>query len=247
MKTVGIIPARYQSSRLPGKPLVDICGKPMIWWVYQEALRVREIDEIFVATDDDRISRVCGSYGMKVLMTSSNHRTHIERIHEASNMVEADYFVVICGDEPLIKAEAISHVIPNKNPDGKMFVKALMRHFSDPAETIDPGNIKIVTNNQDECIYLSRTPIPYPYKTVQFKYKKIVGIECYDKRALDYFVSKEPGELERIEDITLLRFVEHGYSIQFKLIHSDSISVDTEKDLEKVRAIMSQRLEIQSI
>ena len=237
MKIIGIIPARYSSSRLPGKPLLDICGKPMIWWVYNQVKKVKQFDDIYVATDDKRIENVCKEYGMNVIMTSNNHPTHIHRVHEVATRVDADLYVCVCGDEPLIKPEVIEVVIPQKIEP--MTISVLMREFTEPAEVIDPGNIKITTNAEGDCMSLSRSPIPFPYKTIQFKYKKIVGVECYNKNALDYFVSKESGNIEKIEDITLLRFLENCIQMHFTLVSTDALSVDTMKDLEKVREKIS--------
>ena len=241
MKIIGVIPARYKSSRFPGKPLADICGKPMVWWVYQQAIKVKEIDDVYVATDDERISSVCIELDIPCILTSDNHETHVHRIHEVSTKITADYYVVICGDEPLIKPDVIRRIIPSQIENSQISVRGLCRYFSDPAEVMDPANIKIVTNKYDECIILSRSPVPFPYKTVLFKYKKVVGVECYNKQALDYFVSQKKGFLESIEDITLQRFLENKIHIKYYLVDSPSLSVDTPRDLEKVRAIISGR------
>lgn len=241
MKIIGVIPARYNSSRFPGKPLADICGKPMIQYVYEQAKKVKELDDVFVATDDKRIQEACESKKIKCIMTKETHPTHVHRIHEISERIAADYYVVICGDEPLIDPNVIRAIIPQKDASNDFYVGGLCRYFTEPAEVIDPANIKIVTNREEECIMLSRAPIPFPYKTVMFKYKKVVGVECYNKRALDFFVSKEKGYLESIEDVTLQRFLENKIHIKYKLVESNSLSVDTPRDLEKVRNIITQR------
>jgi len=244
MKTIAVIPARYQSSRLPGKPLKDICGKPMVWWVYQQTKKVPAFDEVYVATDDKRIEAVCESFHIPVIMTSVDNPTHINRVHEVSKMISADIYAVICGDEPLINSEIIEKVLPSPEAaQEKYIVRALMREFTDPAEVIDPGNIKIAANLNGECMYLSRSPIPFPYKTVLFKYRKIVGIECYNKAALDFFVNAPVGYLEKIEDIAILRFMENKVGMNFTLVDTNALSVDTEKDLEKVRLIVADMME----
>ncbi len=240
MKIVGVIPARYSSSRLPGKPLVDICGKPMIWWVYNQAKKLNDLSEVIVATDDKRICDVCEELNIKYMLTSDKHRTHIERLHEVSEKIDADLYLCICGDEPLIKPEVIEKVIPTAMED--ITVSVLMREFTEPTEVIDPGNIKITTNAENICISLSRSPIPFPYKTIEYKYKKIVGVECYNKKALDFFASTQPGVIEKIEDITLLRFLENGIKMKFNLVETNALSVDTMKDLEKVRNILAKRM-----
>lgn len=241
MKIIGVIPARYQSSRFPGKPLADIFGKPMIQCVYEQVRKVIEFDVVYVATDDKRIQSVCKERKIPCIMTKDDHPTHVHRIHEVSNKLDADYYVVVCGDEPLIDPTVIQAVLPKVNTDEEFYVGGLCRYFSDPAEVIDPANIKVVTNNEDECVLLSRAPVPFPYKTVMFKYKKVVGVECYNKAALDYFVSKEKGFLESIEDITLQRFLENKIHIKYQLVESDSLSVDTPRDLEKVKSIIIKR------
>ena len=239
MKIIAVIPARYQSSRFPGKPLADIYGKPMIWWVYNQVRQIAEFDDVIVATDNDKIVKVCESYGINTILTRDSHPTHVHRIHEVSEKINSDLYVVVCGDEPLISVDVIKSILPIHEVDNsQMYVGGLCRYFSDPAEVMDPANIKIVTNENDECILLSRSPVPFPYKTVLFKYKKVVGVECYNKLALDFFVSTPKGYLESIEDVTLQRFLENKIHIVYKLVDSVSLSVDTPRDLEKVKEII---------
>ena len=242
MKIVGVIPARYESSRMPGKPLVDICGKPMIWWVYNTVKSIEELSEVVVATDDERIKNTCESLGINAIMTG-NHTTHVARIHEVSEKIKADFYLVVCGDEPLLESTQIERALPsNSDLNSPFYVGGLCRFFKDPAEVIDPANIKIVTNNNDECIMLSRSVIPFPYKTVLFNYKKVVGVECYNKSALDFFVKTPKGFLESIEDVTLQRFLENKIHVKYRLIEGESLSVDTPRDVEKVVKIMKGRL-----
>lgn len=241
MKIIGVIPARYQSSRFPGKPLADLYGKPMIWWVYNQVVKVNEFDKVVVATDDNRIKDVCDCYGIPVVMTKDNHPTHVHRIHEVSEIIESDFYVVVCGDEPLISVDVIEAALPSKNCNvNDFYVGGLCRYMNDPAEVIDPANIKVVTNDNDECVLLSRAAVPFPYKTILFKYKKVVGVECYNKKSLDFFVSTPKGFLETIEDVTLQRFLENKIHIKYKLVDSVSLSVDTPRDLEKVKSIIKQ-------
>ena len=239
MKIIAVIPARFQSTRLPGKPLADICGKPMLWWVYQKVSKMNVFDEVVCAIDDDRIKCACETHGMRFIMTRSDHPEHISRIHEVSTLIDADYYICINGDEPLISENCILPVLPNKTTDEPYFGGA-MRLLSDPAETIDFAKIKLVVSDQTgRCLYMSRTPVPYPRGTLLFHYKKYVGVECFNKQALDFFVSTPMGNLERIEDIDHLRFLENGVDLHFTLVDSESISVDTPKDLDKVRGIIS--------
>lgn len=237
MKIVGIIPARYNSTRFKGKPLADICGKPMIWWVYNKVKDIKMFDQVFCAIDDERIRKVCKKYNMNYIMTRNNHPDHISRIQEVSDKIEADYYICINGDEPLINENCIIPVIP-KEVKQKPYFGGAMRILTNPAETIDSANIKLIVNKDGKCLYMSRTPIPYPKGTLLFSYKKYVGVECFNKKALDFFVNTPMGEIERIEDIDHLRFLENGIDLYFNYVVSDSISVDTPKDLDKVRKIM---------
>lgn len=239
MKNIAIIPARYQSTRLPGKPLSDICGKPMIWWVYQNVKKVNLFDDVVCAIDDERVQATCEEYKLEYLMTRNDHPDHISRVQEVSTKIEADYYTCINGDEPLISEGCILPVIPSEMHNEPYFSGA-MRELVDPAETIDFAKIKIAYSDATgRCLYLSRNPVPYPRGTLLFKYKKYVGIECFNKAALDFFVSHEMGSLERAEDIDHLRFLEYGIDLHFNHVDSESISVDTPKDLEKVRAMMT--------
>lgn len=242
MKVIGVIPARYQSSRFPGKPLADICGKPMIWWVYNQVSQVKEFSEIYVATDDERIVACCEEYGMKYVMTRKDTPNHIHRIWEVTEMIEADYYISINGDEPLISPDNIRQAFPSKVISDRPFFQSVYREMHDPAEVMDIANVKIVLNKEGVCMYQSRYPIPCPKGSLLFTYKKAIGIECFNKKALDIFAHTPMGVMEKIEDIDHLRFLENGIPIYYKQIDSESLSVDTKNDLEKVRLIIEERL-----
>lgn len=242
MKVIGVIPARYASSRFPGKPLADICGKPMIWWVYNQVKQVKEFAEVYVATDDERIADVCRSFGMQVLMTGCDTPNHIHRIWEVTEMIEADYYISINGDEPLISPDNIRQAFPSEVIADRPFFQSVYREMQDPAEVMDIANVKIVLNKDGVCMYQSRYPIPCPKGSLLFSYKKAIGIECFNKLALDIFSHTPMGVNEKIEDIDHLRFLENGIPILYKKIESESLSVDTRNDLEKVRIIIEKRL-----
>lgn len=242
MKVIAVIPARYGSTRFPGKPLADICGRPMIWWVYHQVVCTNVFCDVICAIDDIRIKDMCENYGMKYIMTRNDHPEHISRIHEVSEQIEADYYVCINGDEPLIAENCIVPVIPKDKSQIPFFMGA-MRILSDPAETIDFAKIKLVISKQTgRCLYMSRTPVPYPKGSLFFNYYKYVGVECFNKKSLDFFVSTPMNDLEKIEDIDHLRFLANGIDLHFVQVESESISVDTPKDLEKVRSILTDYL-----
>lgn len=239
MKLVAIIPSRYASTRFPGKPLVNLCGKPMIWWVYNSVKQIKDFDEIYVATDDDRIKNVCDSFGIKVMMTSKDHMNCFYRVHEVAHKVKADRYIMINGDEPLIEPSCIQKVVDEVKKTNATFLFSY-RKLTNPTETIDSGNIKVVISN-NKLVYLSRTPIPYPHKSVLFDYKKIIGIQAFSIDTLDFFVNTPPGEIEQIEDIAELRWVENGQVVNCIEVVSDSISIDNPRDVKKVEKILQER------
>lgn len=241
MKVVGVIPARYGSTRLPGKPLKDILGHPMIWWVYERVKSVDKLNEVFVATDDDRIEEACKEMAIPVVMTASTHRAAAHRLQEVSESISADFYVQLNGDEPLINTEAIAAAIPDYVPQDIEFGTNIITETDDPAQVMDPSNIKMVFDDQMNALYMSRTPIPYPFKSLNFKYYKHVGIIGYNKKMLDFYKNTEPGRFEIIEGIDTLRFLDYGKPLKLSIVPScHSLSVDTEKDLEKVRRIIKE-------
>lgn len=238
MKVIAIIPARYDSSRFPGKPLADLCGKPMIWWVYQQCKKVVELDEVYVATDDERILKVCQEYNLKVEMTSKDIGTSTERAFEIAKRVQANLYVVINGDEPLIDPNIIATIIPTEIPKDKFYVGNLMTKVASPVEAVDFTNIKVVTDEESNALFMSRSPIPYPKASIEYDYYKHVGVLIYNFNALEFFSSTPKGYNEKIEDVNELRFIEHGVKIKMVAVDAKTLSVDTPKDLEHVRIVM---------
>lgn len=250
MKVVGVIPARYYSSRFPGKPLEDICGKPMVWWVYQQARKVQSLTEVYVATDDERILNCCYKFSIPAILTSREHKTAAHRLQEVSEKKKADFYVQINGDEPLIDPSSIAAVIP-KDEDILLktaFGTNIITEIYDPIQLMDVSNIKVVFDKNLRALYMSRTPVPYPFSSIQFQYFKHVGIIGYNKEMLDFYHDTKPGALERIEGIDTLRFIDYGKMLQFIVVHNyQTLSVDTPKDLDWVRRIMKQRISSENI
>ena len=239
MKVVAVIPARYESTRLPGKPLKDILGRPMIWWVYNRTKSAKNIDSVIVATDDVRIEQVCKNYDIPVIMTSNNHPTAAHRLQEVSNTVKADFYIQINGDEPMINSEIISKAIPKSVPQDVEFGTNIITNITEPSQVIDPSNIKMVFDNEMNCLYMSRTPIPYPFKSLDFEYYKHVGIIGYNKMMLDFHIKTERGRFEKIEGIDSLRFIDYNKQLKLILVpNCETLSVDTEKDLITVTKMM---------
>ena len=242
MRVVGIIPARYASTRLPGKPLEDILGYPMIWWVYKRVSKVKQLNEIIVATDDERILSVCNQYEIPVIMTSSNHPNGAMRLQEVSETITADFYVQLNGDEPLMNTDAIIAAIPETVPQDVEFGTNIITQIDNPAQVLDSSNIKMVFDDEMNALYMSRTPIPYPFKSIDFQYYKHVGIIGYNKKMLDFYKNSTPGRFEQIEGIDTLRFLDYGKQLKLSLVPDcHSLSVDTQKDLEMVRRMMKEQ------
>lgn len=243
MKIVAIIPARYQSTRFPGKPIVDICGKPMIWWVHRQLKLARGISEIYVATDNTIISDVCEKYGIKYIMTSDKHPTHLDRLAEVAQKLEADFYININGDEPLMMPEYVEKLLPGpqQDPDDFYFANAMTK-ITKPVEVNDVSRIKIATDNQGYGLYLARVPIPYPKASSDFDYMKFVGIQCFTRKALLFCGETPRGKLESIEDIDEYRFLENGKKIKFIEIPAETLTVDTKADLSVVTKVIERRI-----
>lgn len=242
MKIIAVIPARYKSTRFPGKPLADICGKPMVWWVYQQVKKVKEISDVYVATDDERIAQVCIENDIKHIMTSDNHATSTERLYEVAQKINADLYICINGDEPLIEPDVIRAIIPAERPDD-FYVGNLMTIIHDPVEAIDFTNIKVVTGENGNALFMSRNPIPYPKSSMKYNYYKHVGVLIYTLSALKFFVETPKGKNEIIEDINELRFIEHDMPLHMIEVDAKTLSVDTPKDLEKVRIMVRPKID----
>lgn len=248
MKIIGVIPARYKSTRFMGKPLADICGKPMIWWVYQQCIKVKELNEVYIATDDEKIKQVCDEYGMNVIMTSDSHMTGTDRIGEVAEKIKADLYINVQGDEPLIEPDNIRKAIEPFYTDNNLMVSNLMTKISNPVDAVNFTVPKVITNKDNIAVYLSRSTAPYPKGAIEYCYYKQVCVYGFRPEALQFFCEygKKYGKakIEEIEDIEILRFIENGYRVQYIEVDSDTVAVDTIQDLKKVNAIIRNRLHL---
>lgn len=239
MKIIGVIPARYRSSRFPGKPLVSICGKPMIYWVYQQALKVQEFDEIYVATDDERIKSACEEHHMNVIMTSDKHETGSDRVAEVAAKIEGDLFVNVQGDEPVINPEMIREVISIFLEDDTVYFGSLKKEITDPDEIKASSTVKVVTDDNGDAMYFSRSVIPSNIKDGQLaRIFRHVGIYAYKREFLKTFSEMEQTELELGEGIEPLRAMQKGYKIRLKETTYSSIGVDLPEHIKKVERII---------
>lgn len=236
MKIIGVIPCRYQSSRFPGKSLALINGKPMMWHVYQRALESNVLDEVYIATDDERIVKVANEHNLITVMTSDKHETGTDRVAEVASQIQADFYINIQGDEPFIEPEAIKLVAQAIIDCDNPLVQAanaysFMQNISD---VVDTNTVKVVMDVNQRALAYSRQPIPYP-KANTAKYSKLLGLYAFKHSGLQVFSENLPASLEKVEDVEMYRLLEHGYSIQMVKTKDVSISVDTPSDLKRVQ------------
>ncbi|WP_304206938.1 3-deoxy-manno-octulosonate cytidylyltransferase [Fusobacterium perfoetens] len=245
MNIIGVIPARYQSSRLPGKPLADILGKPMIWWVYHRAKKVTCLNNVIVATDDQRIVEVCNKFHIPVVMTSKEHRNGSERLSEIASKIEADIYVTIQGDEPLLEKTTIEKVVETILANDNIQCATLKTAYHNPVDVINGTTPKVVTDLNNDILLFTRSAVPYPKAAIDYIIYKPIGVYAFRRDILLKYGKLEMGPLEKAEEIELLRLVEHGYKIRIAEVDSETIAVDTYKDLERIRQYLMNHPEYQ--
>ncbi len=240
MKTLAVIPARIASTRLPRKMLREIAGKPLIVRVYEAVRSCSMLDDVVVATDSDEISDVCRRHGCKAQLTSASHRSGTERVHEISDLISADVYLNVQGDEPLTRPEHISALIELMS-DSDIPVGTL-KTSAKSGDVNNPNVVKVVTDCCGRALYFSRATIPHDRDSAGVAtYFKHLGLYAYRKAALDRFVSLPESLLERSERLEQLRFLENGIPIHVKETLYDSVGVDTEDDLRNVEEILRAR------
>ena len=249
MKFIGIIPARYASSRFPGKPLADICGKTMIERVYVQASK--ELDEVYVATDDNRIADAVAAFGGKAVMTSTEHRSGTDRCYEAYRNIgsDADVVINIQGDEPFIAPSQIEALKACFDTDG-VDIASLARQF-DPAlgfdALFDPNLVKVVMGDKGNALYFSRSIIPYVRSTdwqhwlEKQTFYTHVGIYAYRREVLRAIASLPQSPLELAESLEQLRWLENGYVIRVAVSECETIGIDTPEDLAAAEKVLSEQ------
>lgn len=235
MKFLGVIPSRYASTRLEGKPLKDICGHTMIEWVYKRS-KMSKLDDVVVATDDERIFNEVKKFGGNVVMTRKDHENGTSRIAEVcANYGEYDVIVNIQGDEPLIEPEMINSIIDSFKNDNTISMSTLKYKIDTMEEVENPNYVKVITDKNGYALYFSRSVIPYPRKMDMKNYYKHVGIYGYKRNFVIEYANMESTELEKSESLEQLRALENGYKIKVMETPYKIIGVDTAEELEKVR------------
>jgi 3-deoxy-manno-octulosonate cytidylyltransferase (CMP-KDO synthetase) len=243
MNIVAVIPARYASTRLPGKPLVSIAGKPMIERVWERARQASRVSQVIVATDDERIAKAVKSFGGEAVLTRADHRSGTERVAEvAVAHPDAEILVNVQGDMPLIDPAAIDAGIEAVRDEEDVTVGTLAVPISNPAEIMDPNVVKTVLDFDGNALYFSRAPIPWVrdrQAPVHAKHLKHVGLYVFRREALLEFATFPQGDLERIEQLEQLRWLENGYRIRVVETEHKTVEVDTPEDVKRVEQFLA--------
>jgi len=241
MKVIGVIPARYQSSRLAGKPLADIHGKPMIQHVYEAAKRTRTLDSVVVATDDLRILNAVRAFGGEVVMTNPEHSCGTDRVAEVAAGTGAEIVVNIQGDEPLIDPKMIDECVDALRESGGAGLSTLVKQIGEDAYE-DRAVVKVVRDLRGRALYFSRSLIPFPrHRVAEFAVFEHIGLYAYTNECLIRLSRLPQTPLEKVEGLEQLRALENGISIQTAETSctGELVSVDTAEDLERVRQILA--------
>jgi 3-deoxy-manno-octulosonate cytidylyltransferase (CMP-KDO synthetase) len=244
MKRVVVIPARYASTRLPGKPLAEIAGKPLIQWVYERASTSTLKDEVLIATDDARIEDTALCFGASVVVTRPDCASGTDRVYEAIKGSDADIIVNVQGDEPLIRGDMIDRLFAAFEKE-TLDMATLCVPINDKSELENPHIVKVVIDQKGFALYFSRSPIPFvqkPTTAAMYNYPggyRHIGIYGFSRAFLERFVSLPKGKLEETESLEQLRALEAGYKIKVLIVDYDGISVDTPEDLERARLMFT--------
>ncbi|HYO83297.1 MAG TPA: 3-deoxy-manno-octulosonate cytidylyltransferase [Bryobacteraceae bacterium] len=244
-RILGVIPARFASSRFPGKALATIAGRPMIQHVFERASRSRYLHGLVIATDDDRIAAAARAFGAPVRMTRSDHPSGTDRVAEVASADTAELIVNIQGDEPLIDADALDSAILAMLGDAGYAMGTLVKRIENGSEVDNPNVVKAVVANDGRALYFSRYPIPYgrPDGDPPVRYKHI-GLYIYRRELLLRYPDLPQGPLERAERLEQLRALEHGYGIRAVETDYESLGVDTPEDLERLSSIFEASLSL---
>ncbi len=243
-QVVIVIPARYGSARLPGKPLVDLAGKPMIQRVYEQAKRAKTAGRVIVATDDERIVKAVEGFGGEARMTRADHRTGTERIAEVAAHTDGEVFVNVQGDEPLLDPVAVDTAVNSLLEEPAAAIATVAVLIRTPADIMDPNVVKTVLDFEDNAIYFSRAPIPWVRDSAaktHARHLKHLGLYVFQREALLEYPTLPQGELERIEQLEQLRWMENGWKIRVTEVEHDALSVDVPEDVKRVEELLAKR------
>ena len=240
--TAIIIPARYNSKRLKGKPLIKVCDKPIIQWVWEKAKAVKSADRVIIATDNQEIYDCAKSFGAEAEMTSENHKCGSDRITEVANKYpEIEYIINLQGDEPMIKKECIEEVIKQIQKDKSADIATLITEISTNEDLDDPNMVKCITDKNGYALYFSRSKIPYERNIGISKFYKHIGIYGYKRESLIKMTQLEQPDIERAESLEQLRALYNGMKIKTSVVKYNSIGIDTIEDLNAFRKLAENK------
>jgi 3-deoxy-manno-octulosonate cytidylyltransferase (CMP-KDO synthetase) len=240
-RILGVIPARLASTRLPRKVLRPVAGQPLLAWVYRAAKACPELDDVLIATDSVEVQQLCAEHGWPSILTSPDLPSGTDRLFAVSQIVDADIYVNIQGDEPLLHPEHITALLaPFSKPDVDV---TTLKVRCTPENITNPNAVKVVTAADGRALYFSRSPIPFDRDGVGHAvYWKHLGLYAYRRAALQRFAALTPGELEQTERLEQLRLLENGIALYVTETAHDTIGVDTEEDLQRVEAILRDKI-----
>ena len=242
-KIVIVIPARYGSTRLPGKPLVPLAGQPMIQRVYERAKQSQRAGRVIVATDDARIVAAVEGFGGEARMTRTDHRTGTERVAEVAAHVAGEVFVNVQGDEPLLDPAAVDTAIDALLEEPVAAVATVATAIRTPGDIMDPNVVKAVLDFDNNALYFSRAPVPWVRDTaakLQVRHWKHLGLYVFQREALLEYPTLPQGELEKIEQLEQLRWMENGWKIRVAEVEHDAVSVDVPEDVARVEKLLQK-------
>jgi len=238
-----VIPARYGSTRLPAKPLVPLAGKPMIQRVYERAKLAKSAGRVIVATDDERILKAVQDFGGEARMTRTDHRTGTERIAEVAAHVQGEVFVNVQGDEPLLDPAAVDAAVVALLEEPAAAISTVAVPIRTPADIMDPNVVKTVLDFDDNALYFSRAPIPWVRDSahkIHARHLKHLGLYVFQRDALLEYPTLPQGELERLEQLEQLRWLENGWKIRVAEVEHDAVSVDVPEDVARAERLLQE-------
>jgi len=241
MNAIGVIPARYGATRFQGKVLADLMGKPVVQHVYEMAKNAKMLDDLIIATDDERIEKCVKAFGGKVVLTSVDQPTGTDRLAEVVNPIDVKVVVNIQGDEPLVHHSMIDELVRTMLENDSINMATAIKRIDNKDEIMDPNVVKVVIDKEGFALYFSRSPIPFERSEQSKSFYKHLGLYAYTKDFLFTFTNLPKSELEKVESLEQLRALEHGYKIKTIETKFETVGIDTPEDLEKAKKVILER------
>lgn len=241
MDAIGIIPARYGATRFEGKVMADLMGKPVVQHVYEMAKKSKMLDDLIVATDDERVLKLIKDFGGKATLTSADQPTGTDRLAEVVNPIDVKVVINIQGDEPLVHYTMIDELVRTMLQEETIVMSTVVKKIENKEDIMDPNIVKVVIDREGFALYFSRSPIPFERGAQSKNFYKHLGLYAYTKDFLFTFTNLPKAELERVESLEQLRALFHGYKIKTIETKFDTVGIDTPEDLERAKKVLSER------